>query len=63
MVALLAGCARDPVILIHPQTRKAQQCGPYYFTGMSSGIFSRAAAEERQRDCINDYEQQGYERK
>lgn len=63
MVALLAGCVRDAIILIHPETRKQQQCGPYYYTGMSSGIFSKAAAEERESDCIKDYEQQGYERR
>ena len=63
ILALLAGCVRDAVILIHPQTGKEKQCGPYYFTGMSSGIFSKVAAEERERDCISDYQQQGYERK
>jgi hypothetical protein len=63
MLVLLAGCVRDAVILIHPQTGKEAQCGPYYFTGMASGIFSKAAAEEREQDCISDYQQQGYERK
>ena len=63
MRALLTGCVRDAVILIHPQTRKEAQCGPYYFTGMSSGIFSEAAAEERERDCVTDYQQRGYERR
>ena len=62
-MALLAGCARDAVILVHPQTGKEAQCGPYYFTGMSSGIFSKAAAEERERGCISDYQQQGYVRR
>ena len=63
MIALLAGCVRDAVILVHPQTGKEAQCGPYYFTGISSGIFSKAAADERERDCIHDYQQQGYERR
>ena len=63
LLALLAGCVKDAVILIHPQTGKEAQCGPYYFTNISSGIFSRAAADERERDCIRDYQQQGYERK
>jgi hypothetical protein len=61
--ALLAGCVKDAVILVHPQSGKEAQCGPYYFTGMSSGIFSKAAADERERDCIAEYQQQGYERK
>ena len=63
MLAFLAGCVRDAVILVHPQTGKEAQCGPYYFTGISSGIFSKAAADERERNCIEDYQQQGYERK
>ena len=63
MLAVLAGCAKDAVILVHPQTGREKQCGPYYFTGMSSGIFSKAAADDRERDCISDYQRQGYERK
>ena len=63
MVACLAACVRDAVILVHPQTGKEAQCGPFYFTGMSSGTFSQAAAEEREQDCIRNYQQQGYERK
>jgi hypothetical protein len=62
-LALLAGCARDAVLLYHPQTGKVAQCGPYYFTGMSSGMLSESAAIERERDCMSHYQQQGYERK
>jgi hypothetical protein len=63
ILALVAGCVSDAVILVHPQTGKEAQCGPYYFTGMSTGAFSKAAADERERDCIGNYQQQGYERK
>ncbi len=63
LLALLPGCVRDAVVLIHPQTGKEVQCGPFYFTGMESGIFSKAAAEERERDCVSDYQKKGYERK
>lgn len=63
MFALLAGCVKDAAILVHPQSGKEVQCGPYYFTGMSSGIFSEAAADERKRQCTSGYQQQGYERK
>ena len=62
MLTLLVGCVTDPVLLLHPQTKKEKQCGPYYFTGMSSGMLSKDAALERERACINDYEQEGYER-
>ena len=63
MLVLVTGCVKDAVILVHPQSAKEAQCGPFYFTGMESGIFSKAAADERERDCITKYEQQGYERK
>lgn len=63
MLPLLASCVKDAVILVHPKTGKEAQCGPYYFTGLSSGIFSKTAADERERVCVTDYQQQGYERK
>jgi hypothetical protein len=62
-LVLVAGCMTDSVVLVHPQTQMAAQCGPYYFTGASSGLFSKAAAMERERDCISDYQRQGYERR
>jgi hypothetical protein len=62
VLTLLVGCVTDPVLLLHPQTQKEKQCGPYYFTGMSSGMLSKNAALERERVCIDDYEQEGYER-
>ena len=63
VLVLVAGCMTDSVMLVHPQTQLAAQCGPYYFTGASSGVFSKAAAMERERDCISDYQRQGYERR
>lgn len=63
LAALLAGCAIDAVALVHPQTGKEAQCGPYYyFSAMSSGMLSKAAAVEREQVCIEDYQRQGYER-
>jgi len=63
VLVLMAGCMTNSVMLVHPQSQKAAQCGPHYFTGASSGVFSKAAAMERERDCISDYERQGYERR
>jgi hypothetical protein len=58
MLALLAGCSTDPVLLRHPQTGKTAQCGPYSATKSSAKI----AAVELERGCIADYQRQGYER-
>jgi len=63
MLVLLPGCMTDSVILVHPQTQRAAQCGPYDYTGASSGLFSKVAAMERERDCLSDYQRQGYERR
>lgn len=58
ILAILAGCMTDPVVLRHPQTGKKVQCGPYY-TGTSADTLS---APIRERGCIEDYQRQGYER-
>jgi hypothetical protein len=52
---VLAGCT-GPVILRDPQTGKAVQCG-------SDDREQRAeVAYQRERDCIANYERQGYKR-
>ena len=58
MWVFLAGCSTsDPVYLRHPQTGKKVQCGPY----MNAGIWGLQSAKRRERDCIVDYQRQGYE--
>lgn len=54
-VVFLAGCT-GPVILRDPQTGKTVQCGTDD-TGQSAEV-----AYQRQRDCIEEYQQQGYKR-
>lgn len=56
---VFAGCETTPVKLVHPQTGKVVQCGPYY-TGLDGGIGKGIPARESQ--CINDYKEQGYVR-
>jgi len=52
---VLAGCT-GPVILRDPQTGKTVQCGP-------DETEQRAdVAYQRQRDCIEEYQRQGYKR-
>ena len=60
ILTLVAGCETDPVFLRHPQTGKKVQCGgPYPSEGDAA---SAQAATIRERDCIEDYQRQGYER-
>ena len=59
MLVLLAGCSMsDPIYLRHSQTDKKAQCGPY----MNAGIAGIQSAMVRERDCIVDYQRQGFER-
>jgi hypothetical protein len=51
----LAGCT-GPVMLRHPQTGKTVQCGP---DDMDQ---SAEVAYQRERDCIENYQRQGYKR-
>jgi hypothetical protein len=52
---VLAGCT-GPVILRDPQTGKTVHCGP-------DETEQRAdVAYQHQRDCIEDYQRQGYKR-
>lgn len=54
-LAFLAGCT-GPVILRHPETGKTVQCGA------DDTEESAEAAYQRQRDCIEQYQRQGYKR-
>lgn len=56
LALLLAACQSPPVHLTHPDGRTAQ-CGPYSSVGLR-GI----ANADRERQCIQDYQRQGFER-
>ena len=51
---LTFACYSLPVHLIHPQTGKAVQCGPY-------GV-ENSNELARENKCISDYEAQGFKR-
>jgi hypothetical protein len=53
---LLAGCYTSAIKLRHPDGRTAT-CGDSYAVG-----FHHFAAAERDRDCVGDYQRQGFER-
>ena len=54
-LVVLAGCT-GPVILRDPETDKTVQCGP------DDTEQSAAVTDQRERDCIEDYQRQGYKR-
>jgi hypothetical protein len=53
----LAACATDAVILRHSSTGRTVRCGP--FPTFPQGT---AQAYQKERDCVADYQRQGYER-
>ena len=56
MLALLTACT-SAVTLRQPRTGAIATCGPYYTVGLYA-----FAANERERQCISDYQRLGYER-
>jgi hypothetical protein len=62
-VALLvafAGCATTPIKMRNPQTGQVTQCGPY--TNMHPFFPELSPHWKAERECINDYQRQGFER-
>ena len=60
-VFCFAACAStQPVTLRHPSTGLVVQCGPYKAGFFDVGV--GAPIYQRERDCIADYQRQGYER-
>ena len=55
---MLAGCATESISLTGPKG-EIVQCGPYS-QQMSDGDMS--GADVRLRDCVNDFQRQGYQR-
>lgn len=57
-LGLLAGCASETVVLRNA-TGMTAQCGPYYGSGSSTSALVDQIAL---RDCVADFQRQGYER-
>jgi hypothetical protein len=53
---LLSGCYTSAIKLRHPDGRTAI-CGDSYAVG-----YHHVVAADRDRDCVRDYQRQGYER-
>lgn len=58
IVVIGAGCATEEVLLRHPETQEIVKCGPF----AAPTAADRVAAVKRTRDCVEDYERQGYKR-
>jgi len=58
LLLLVTGCT-SAVTLRHPITGVTVKCGPYAFDSLGR---SAAVAMERERQCVSDYQRQGYER-
>ena len=58
MVVGLAGCATSETVYLQNTSSQTVQCGPY------TGYFGSAyvMTQNQLRDCIADYQRQGYER-
>ena len=56
---MLTGCVSGGALMKHPVTGKTVECGRY--AKASSSLLS-LTFENRERDCINDFRLQGYER-
>ena len=57
---LLMGCATELIRLRNPQTGDVAQCGPY--TNMHPFFPALSPHWKAERECIEDFQRQGYER-
>ena len=58
ILAAVGGCASaDPVVLRHPVTGQVTKCPGYNTAPAMAGV-----AETQQRNCVQDFQRQGFER-
>jgi hypothetical protein len=57
---IVAGCATSETVYLRNMARQAVQCGPYD-AGLND-TNARIIAESQLRNCVSDYQRQGYER-
>ncbi len=55
---MLTGCVHSGALMRHPDMGKTVECG----LGVWGSPLLSMTVESRERDCINDYRLQGYER-
>ncbi len=63
-VLLLAGCSvTSERVVLQNSAGDTKVCGPYEVWDFSYTETSSSIADRRLRQCITDYQRQGYERK
>jgi hypothetical protein len=62
MLVMLAtmGCSTTAITLRHPDTNQVTQCGPYLI--MNPFFPAISGTHDQERDCIQDFQRQGFER-
>ena len=58
----LTGCATSEVVYLKNMGGQTVQCGPYELAGIGGLQQAAAQAQDRLRDCVTDYQRQGYNR-
>lgn len=58
VLALVAGCTTEQILLRHPQTNEIAKCGPF----SAPTVADRVEGIKRTRECVEEYERQGYRR-
>jgi len=58
VLAIVAGCATEQILLRHPQTSEIAKCGPF----SAPTVSDRVEGIKRTRECVEEYERQGYRR-
>lgn len=59
LCVVLTGCVGSEAITLRNQAGASVQCGPY---GSTVFVEARLLAEDQLRNCVMDYQRQGYER-
>lgn len=59
LAAILTGCANSEAVHLQNAAGQMVTCGPYAATFIAE---SRLTAQEQLRDCVSDFQRQGYER-
>lgn len=56
----LVGCATSEIVHLRNATGDTVKCGP--FTTSGNAAIAAQVSHQKLRDCITDYQRQGYER-
>ena len=60
LLLVLAGCSTTPILMRNARTGQTTQCDPY--TNMHPLFPAMSPHWKAERECISDYQRQGFER-